>query len=717
MNQKAEIKNQQLLIWLQKVGTLPWLFLGICFLAQFCLFYQYVHREILWAYPAMWDQTRFLQESHDVLRAILAEGFPRGFIHAFGPTTPTGNLLPMEAGVLYLFFGDSRLTALLVLFLHWIVLQAVVVATIRWLSGRWSVVAIALALLLLAASPFRETGGLTDFRIDFAAFCAFGVFICLAIRSNLFVDRRPSMLAGLVASYLILLRFITLVYLGVIGVMFFVMVVTLRLFRRQPADGDRDRMRLMNLLLVGGLVLAICLPFFWHNRNAIQRYYVVGHATGGEKYIRARESGINSQRDSFLYYPRSVWEEHAGPLFCGTAAMLVLASLVLAGLRRKYPTLESSTAMSERLDATAAYAFLVCCLLGLYLVLTIDTSKSPVVGDIFIPPLWAMISLGLVYATGATGSAVRWLDTALRGLALLLLAIAVCYQISSYGCQGQFTRQRTEVERVLELHDLVGKKCEEFGLSTPAIGTDRIRDVFYPGVLAITQWERHHIALAPRDAYPQGIFAVSENVVMDGLRTADFVLLTLSPDVENSAYPFDNSMQAMHSKLAEFCDREMVPLKDTSFFGQHVRLYMRPSVRVETTYPDWAGEEGTTLYGEAPALRRFPSITLRGAIFGNLHFPNDDRTVTATLEMEDHPPQFVPSTYVDTNGQYTIHLSVPSLDATNEGMVEIRLHFHRFFVPRELGVNEDPRHLVVRPPTSVHLDQPTTSSTPSTNFP
>jgi hypothetical protein len=698
---------------------LPVLVLGLWFVAEFCLFYQHVRREVLWAFPGYWDQVRYLQESHDIYRDIFANGLTHGLIRAVTTPTPNGKLLPTEAAVLYIFLGGSRLTALLLLFVHWIVFQTIAVTTIRWLSGRWSVAIMALALLLLVASPFQESGGLVDFRIDFAAGCAFGVFLCLAIRSNLFANRHEGILAGLVASYLILLRFITLVYLGVIGAMFSIAVFMVWMFKRQPsADRERNRMRLLNLALIGGLVLAICLPVFWHNRKAIQEYYVVGHATGPEKYIRAQEAGVGNELDSILYYPRSVWMEHAGPDFRKAAGVLILLSLLALGVRGKPDKAADVLPLSERLDVPMAYLFLFAGLLGPYLVLTSDMSKSPVVGNIFIPTLWAMVMLAVVCAAESVRSPVQrpWLRYVPTGLAVIFFSMAVSYQVYAFGQPSRFTQQRGDVERVLELHDLIGQKCREEGLQSPLIAVDRASDAFFPGVVSATQRERHQIMLSARPAYPEGIFAVTEDEVIPGLHQADFVLLTLSGS-EGPPYPFDTSMEAMLPKLLDICDREMLRLRDTSFLGRRVRLYMRPSVRVETTYPDWAGEEGTTLYGETAALRRFPSITMRGATFGNLHFPDDDRTVTATLEIEDHSPQSIPATYVDTNGQYTIHLSVPSLDTANEGMVEIRLHFHHFFVPRELGLNDDPRHLVVRPPTSVHLDQPTASSTPSTSFP
>ena len=197
-------------------GVLPWLILGAWFLVQFCLFYQYLQREILWAFPGHWDQVRYLQESHDLYRNMAANGLLHGLLHAFLAPTPTGNLLCTEAAVLYLFLGTSRLTALLVLFAYWILFQSVAVDTVRWLSRRWSLAVVGLALLLLAASPFRREGSLLVFQIDFADYCTFGILLCLVIRSNIFENRRLCLLVSLVAGYMVILRFITMAYLGVI---------------------------------------------------------------------------------------------------------------------------------------------------------------------------------------------------------------------------------------------------------------------------------------------------------------------------------------------------------------------------------------------------------------------------------------------------------------------------------------------------------------------
>lgn len=690
----------------RRLDALPWLILGFWFVAQFCLFYQYLHREVLWAFPGHWDQTRYLQESHGALQHMLSEGLLRGLMHAASTPTPTGNLLCLEAAVLYLFLGTSRLTALLVLFVHWTLFQVAAVTTIRWLSRRWSLAVIGLALLLLAASQFRIEGGLTVFQIDFADFCAFGVLVCLMIRSNVFADRRMTLLAAVVANYLIVLRFITLVYLGAIGVVFLLAATTLWLLRwRRAPVSSLAKKRMWNVMLALVLIGAICGPVFWHNRHLIDRYYFVG--TAKEKYIRARDVGIHSQLDSILFYPNAVWNEHAGPDFCHAAIALVLLSLLAMGARRLRGSAVDSSPLRDRLDMPLAYLVLSACLLGLYLVLTYDINKATYVGNIFIPPLWAMVILAAVCAAEPirTPAGNQWLCLVPTGLAAVLMCMAVSYQVYSYNRPSRYTQNREDVERVLELHDLIGQKSKELGLESPLIGLDLVSDTFFPGVVNATQRERHQITLFARQAFPQAISAVTEDEVMPGLHQADFALLTLSGGPEDSPYPFDKSMEALRPKMLEICNREMIPLRETSFFGRRVRLYMRPSLRVEPTWSDWMGEDGTTLHGDTAELRQFPSITLRGTTFPKVHFPDGSQTVAATLEIEDHPPLPVPATYADTNGQYTIHLSVPPLDTSTDVVAAIRLHFNRFFVPKELGVNGDTRHLVVNPPNSVHLDR------------
>jgi hypothetical protein len=59
---------------------------------------------------------------------------------------------------------------------------------------------------------------LFDFRMDFIAYCLFGVWVCAALRSGLFLDWRWAIATGLLAALLVANRFLTIIYLlGIIA--------------------------------------------------------------------------------------------------------------------------------------------------------------------------------------------------------------------------------------------------------------------------------------------------------------------------------------------------------------------------------------------------------------------------------------------------------------------------------------------------------------------
>src|SRR5262249_52309800 len=152
-----------------------------------------------------------------------------------------------------------------------------------------------------------------------------------------------------------------------------------------------------------------------------------------------------------------------------------------------------------------------------------------------------------------------------------------------------------------------------------------------------------------------------------------------------SPYDFDSSMRAMDPKLFAYCDAEMLPVEETSLFGRRVRLYLRPSLRAESQYSDWVGDRGLILHSTADVLRRFSGVTIQGATFPRFHLADKGGHVTATLEAADRPALSVATTYAETNGQYTIHLTIPPTEGLSNEEATIRVQFSRFFVPQELG--------------------------------
>lgn len=310
-----------------------WSALVLALLLQYGLFREYALREIVWAYPPSHDQTQYILDSYDIYEQIVDKGIVHGVRYGLTLPTPQGFIFHVQASLMYLVLGPGRLSALTINFLYFALLQVVLAWTLHWLTRRWSMVGIGLGLLLCASGPFFWAGGLMDFRIDFAAMCLFGVVICLALRSSLFQSRPWSAIVGIAASYLILFRTITVVFLsGIIGL--FVCYLLLRLWGLRKNDSLRrlEWRRLANLALASVLVAVLTIPLLYLQRHALKDYYIKGHLPGEESRIRMLISG-----HSLGYYPIVLLGSHAGPVCRKLAALVLAAAALLAWTRRTSP--------------------------------------------------------------------------------------------------------------------------------------------------------------------------------------------------------------------------------------------------------------------------------------------------------------------------------------------------------------------------------------------
>jgi hypothetical protein len=189
-----------------------WLAIVILLLVQWGLFRQHAAREIVWAYPTSYDQSTYLNLSYESYERILTHGWLTGLWDSARTPIPNGVLIHLQAAVLFLLIGPSRLSALTLNFAHFALLQCAFVGSVRSVTSRWATALLGEGLLLAAAAPFFWAGGLMDFRLDFIAFCLFGILVSLVVRSRLFLSSGWSAAAGVVAALMVLLRFITLVY-------------------------------------------------------------------------------------------------------------------------------------------------------------------------------------------------------------------------------------------------------------------------------------------------------------------------------------------------------------------------------------------------------------------------------------------------------------------------------------------------------------------------
>jgi len=723
-----------------------WFVFGILLLLQYGLFREYALREVVWAYPTAHDQSGYLDAAYSTYERILEKGWLEGLSFGYGRLS-TGVVYHLQACVLFAFLGANRLAALTLNFAYFAILQTVLVGTLRWLSGRWSLAFLGLGLLLTALSPFFWAGGLMDFRMDLGAMCLYGILLCLTVRSALFFSRRWSLLVAAAACYLILFRFITVVYLlGVTGLLVAYLAGRLWKLRRDPAAHEAAKRQLAGLALASGIVLLVTGPVLWERREVIKAYYVVGHLTGPEKEIRRQETG-----DPPDYYLRSLALCHAGRDFVVLTSLIVCAATVL-GMRgradniRRWRWLMSAMVLAvgltaacvtgasqgdpqvfwtgsslaglavagwlidtvwrqrnaapARLDEGLMLVFLISSFIVPLGVLTLNAAKSPVVGDILVTPLIWMVLWGVVLSVRPDHlhDAASWVGPGMMGLAATAILFGCGMQFTHYTQRWALTERRTDAEEVLRLHDLIFDTCTEYGWQEPTIAYTCTKDFLGPPVTSVLGYERHAVLRTVRTKLCS-IFSVSDAEALREVKASDLVIV--SP-AKRSTFPFDKDMLAHIPGLVRYCDRNMVRLRTTCIFDEEVILFARIAIRTEGGSGGWITSDGLCIHLTGPALQS-SQLELRGP--ANWDWLGAVPGVQAVLRLPHSEPRKLQAVVTRDGDNYKVAIDLLKLDVSTDTKATIDLSFDRYFVPRELGINEDSRQLVLRMPNETVLSR------------
>jgi hypothetical protein len=365
--------------------SFSWLILPALLLLEYSLFYHYISRNIITHYPQMVDQANYLYWSYGLYENILHKGFFTAISQQF--LIPTSSLFLLQAAFFFLLTGASRVAALSLNFLYFAVLQLVTFFTIKKITGKTSLGFLFIGMLLSTES-FFIAGGAADFRIDFIAMCLYGMLVCLVLLSNIFLRRNLSMVCGLLAGFLIAMRFLTVAYVvGVTGVMlaYLMLVLWQQKSRQLPLDDAQKRIK--NILLFAVLFTGITIPVFYWNRELLYSYYIYGHLLGPEKIERARIAGVTSPLSAILFYPQFFLIWHVS---YQTVCEIVFFFLVLLGLS-KISAIKTNTDKNLQSHFNLEIFFLTVSTIIPLLILTLDTSKSQIACNIIMVPFLLLI--------------------------------------------------------------------------------------------------------------------------------------------------------------------------------------------------------------------------------------------------------------------------------------------------------------------------------------
>ena len=463
-----------------------------------------------------------------------------------------------------------------------------------------------------------------------------------------------------------------------------------------------------NLLICGSLITLIVFPFLFLARGTIFNYYIIGHVLGVEKYIRAKEFGVSSLFDQLTYYPLNVLIEHFSKssialnlVVLGNAAVICLLK-GRDGIRR---------ALVQLKLLRFEFLALVLSITTPLVLLTLDTSKSPVVGGIVTVPCILMLVLLTSAFTKAGPILPRPLPLDVTKPTLYLRSslppVFVIVALGIFlgnGTARQSYLNRSDLLHVNRINEAIAGYIIDNSILRPRISFDRVTDYLNPATVQLFGYEgwRHFVDVVPELGWGSyGIFATPRDVAMKLLRESDIIVLT-DPIIgrEHSVYPMDSKIREYWGDMSQWTNDNFLPLYTTNIDGIPFHVFHKPSLKSVGGSGDWITRQGLVLILGRVDLQRWPFVILEGDIDSTLL--GGEPRPRAISEMKGEPTIELPASIRVSNSHYRIVIDAHTL-ARASGEASIKLTFDRYFVPKQRGINEDTRELVIKLPTLQEL--------------
>ena len=349
--------------------------------------------------------------------------------------------------------------------------------------------------------------------------------------------------SALIGAFLVLNRFVTVAYLlGVlVGFALFCGIITF-CWRRDADLVSRMRRRLLNLGLFTVLLIVATVPILLHNWRSIEGYYVVGHAVGEEKYVRAAVLGIKDLQGHLSFYPKSIIQDHLGKIFLQASAIAIVCGILTRLSRRRWP---GEPVIQRNETLFLQMIFLVGAILGPLVVLTADISKSAVVGGIVGGPT----ALLVVAVTASVASRPGQREPVLVRRLFAAGAVAV-FGFGLYNQLSQASRHwpayapRDDLKQLDELDKSLVDLASEYGWSHPGVSYDVITGWLNAGPPTISAFEQSRKLIEFQPMIGNGVLGVDRAQAMSLLEQSDFAIFTTLP--KKGVYPF-------YQRIAKYC--------------------------------------------------------------------------------------------------------------------------------------------------------------------
>ena len=529
----------------------PVTWLVLVSILEAAIFYAHVQLQIAPNYPQVFDQLSYMTATDNIIDDFARRGIV-AFAQPFLSPLSTGITYPVQGALAVLALGSSRAALLTVNLIYFLAAQTSLFFTARRVSGEWQSAWVALAVFIACIGLFKKAGGIADYRIDFAAMCLFGIWVCALSWTDNFTSRTFSVVAGLIAGSLVLMRFITAAYIGPILI---ILLFYVALSKRK--DNPHTFTRMINWLISGLLVAVLAVPELFRAMQTIKDYYVAGHLNGDEPAIRATEVGVSTFAGHLIFYPKALMSFQIG-----TVGMIVIVAIMIAGIVAKLRQPRDWTFSFD------VFVFLTALIVPM-LILTLDVSKSPVVIGIVLVPV-ALLVCGVwhvLVASDFSPSRLRWF--------LYCLIFVGVIGFAAHAASNRFEVSPQDQLEIRRLNIAMGDYGATRGCARLAF--DRLTD-YLNGATVRYYFRQGHREANAGPVFTQslgGIFSIPREAALAAIRSSDMVVLS-DKTLKRGASPFEASIVAYWDAIDEYAANNLSLLTTGIINDIHFRIFVRP---------------------------------------------------------------------------------------------------------------------------------------------
>ena len=357
-----------------------------------------------------------------------------------------------------------------------------------------------------------------------------------------------------------------------------------------------------------------------------------------------------------------------------------------------------------------AFLFVVATIVTPLIVLTLNMTKSRVVGDIVAAPV-AFIALLAVLRIG--GETIPWTHRyAMSHVACVILAavsmsFGVWNYLSHLSGHGPFHNRRTEVEGLMKVYDFIGQYVETSSWKrNPTISFNMIGDTMSALTISVVQFERRPLLLHMERLLPHSIMGEDRNEVFKQLEQTDILLLgdTSKRFGLNEHYPFNNTVTPLSGDIEQWARQHLVSLVSVpSVEGRGYRLYVRPAMRVSgLTLDNYMPAEGFWLTADSRVILQRPLCIVEGTLDP---VKQPVSSVTADLYQGTTFPAPVPVDLEKDGDSFRITLDFRKVAVRDEGEVSVILRPVSQSNPDNESISGEQQATCLRVPGHVRMEK------------